>query len=69
MTEAVRELELAVHLSPNQPAVLVAHTSFHLLPHGLVRQAIAQYERCLELDPLSAPHHSGAAMVLTMDGQ
>jgi len=61
---AKREFEEAMRLDPHEPFVRGGYTSFYLLPHGMVREAVRQYETCLDLDPLAAQHHAGLAMVL-----
>ena len=52
-----REMTLALELDPSSPLVRMRHAISWLLPHGQLREGIAQLERALEFDPLSYMLH------------
>ncbi len=52
--EVRREMTRALELAPNSPLVMMRHAVSDLMPHGRLGEAVAELERALELDPLSA---------------
>ncbi len=52
--EVQREMALALRLDPNSPLVRMRYAVSGLMPHGRLEEAVAELERALELDPLSA---------------
>jgi TolB-like protein/Flp pilus assembly protein TadD len=55
--EVRREMMLALELDPSSPLVRVRYAISDLLPHGQLKEAIAEVERALEFDPLSCMLH------------
>jgi len=55
--EVRREMTLAMDLDPSSPLVRMRYAVSGLLPHGRLKEGIAQLERGLELDPLSFSLH------------
>ncbi len=52
-TEVQREIQVARELSPASPIVRLRYAQIGLMPHGRLREAIAEVELALESDPLS----------------
>jgi Tfp pilus assembly protein PilF len=51
--EVQREMALALRLDPNSPLVRMRYAVSGLMPHGRLKEAVAELERALEFDPLS----------------
>jgi len=52
--EVHRGMTLALRLDPNSPLVRMRYAVSGLMPHGRLAEAVAELERALEFDPLSA---------------
>ena len=59
-----REMTLALELDPSSPLVRMRYAASWLLPHGQLREGIAQLERGLEFDPLSCMLHCWLSIFL-----
>jgi len=56
--EVQREMALAMELNPASPLTRFRYAGSGLLPHGRLKEAIAELERGLEVDPLSVLLHT-----------
>ncbi len=67
--EVHRELALALELNPSSPLVRVRYAMNGLMPHGRTAEAIAELERALEWDPMSAMTRQWLGVMLCLDHQ
>jgi eukaryotic-like serine/threonine-protein kinase len=63
-TRAERHFQDAMAVDPVPPLVRVRHALYFLTPLGRFDEAVAQYRRALETDPLSMMVHYGLAFAL-----
>jgi len=62
--EVQREMALALKLNPGSPLVRFRYAGSGLLPHGKLKEAIAELECGLQFDPLSVLLHDWLSVVL-----
>jgi serine/threonine protein kinase/tetratricopeptide (TPR) repeat protein len=61
---AERHFQAAMTVNPVEPLVRVRYALYFLTPLGRFKEAVAQYQRALETDPLSMMVHFGLAFAL-----
>ena len=66
---AERHFQAAMAADPVPPLVRVRYALYFLTPLGRFEEAVAQYQRALETDPLSMMVHYGLAFALYCKGQ
>src|SRR5260370_36152531 len=66
---AERHFQAALTVDPVPPLVRVRYALYFLTPQGRFEQAVQQYQRALETDPLSMMVHFGLAFALYCERQ
>ncbi len=65
--EVRREFDRALELSPTSPVVRLRHAISGLMPHGRIKEALAELRPLLDADPLSPLMHWWLVVLLCLD--
>ncbi len=67
--EVYREMTLARQLDPASPLVMLRYSASWLMPHGRLKEAVAEVESALQLDPLSLLGWGWLSILLSLQYQ